>query len=59
MKRPLPRLEAVEMTGIEREQRTPILKREAQVARHVVRAEPVKIALDQADALKSLSTTVM
>ena len=46
------RLEPVEMVRVEREQAAAVLEREAQVARDVVRAEAVEVALDQADAVE-------
>ena len=46
------RLQPVEMVRVEREQAAAVLEREAQVARHVVRAEAVEVALDQADAVE-------
>ena len=40
------------MVRVEREEAAAVLQREAQVARHVVRAEAVEVALDQADAVE-------
>ena len=52
VERPLPRLESVEMRRGRVRIETPVLQRETQISRHMVRPEAVKIALDQAHTVE-------
>ena len=54
VERPLVRLQPVGVRRVEGEQAAPVLEREAEVARDVARAEPVEVALDQADGVAVL-----